>query len=268
MITITVKHTRVARADPAIMERVRQPLVLAQALAQRVVERVSLSGDTATPAKPYQGEVRSGRQRAGLSKARQRTENAIASARFRGDSKRVSDLTRRLGQLDNAQQNAGGQERGYTISEEYARALGLSQTTFPSSAAFHAATGVKPGSARVTGGMWRGIQVRNVGSNAAVVDFGGSSVGGSRQSSTTKGGRKRTAVPLVRNQIKGGTVFRQSSVNVLQPKDTENEAMAAAVCRWSQQLLARTLGATAGEFTTTSDRALLAGIMRLHNEAG
>jgi hypothetical protein len=69
----------------------------------------------------------------------------------------------------------------------------------------------------------------------------------------------------VRNQIKAGTVWRQSRVNVIQPKDSENEAMVAAVARWSQVTVARTLGALLGEFTTDGDRQLLADILRMYD---
>ena len=38
----------------------------------------------------------------------------------------------------------------------------MTQTRYRSSAAFHEAVGTKPGTYRVSGGMWRGLQVRNV----------------------------------------------------------------------------------------------------------
>lgn len=262
MITVQVRYTKAAREDPSIMLRLAQAMVLAQSLARRIRERVAQGGDTATPARRYAEEQRAQKQQQALSKAYQRSENALAKHRRSGNVERVAHFQRRLRSLDDAQQNVGDDVRPYVISDDYARALGLTQTKFRSSVAFHDAAGTKPGSFRVSGKMWQSLGTRNVGANAAILDFFGSSIGGARQSTTTKGGRTRARAVQVRNQVKAATVFRSSGVNVIQPKDSENEAMAAAVCRWSQNMLARTLGATVGEFHSTGDQQLLRDILR------
>jgi hypothetical protein len=109
--------------------------------------------------------------------------------------------------------------------------------------------------------MWAGLQVRNVGASSVILDFAGSSLGGTRQSSTTKSGRQRKKPVQVRNQVKAGTVFRQSKVNPIQPKDIEVDAMVAAVVRWSQNMMGRTLGATVGAFQGSGDQQLMRDIL-------
>jgi len=209
VIEVRVRYTRAAQADPSLMAKLQQPMVLGQALARRVVERVSKQGQTATPAKPYS-------RRRGL----------------------------------------------YEINSEYARALGVTKTRYGSSAQFHDAIGAKQGAFRVTGAMWKGLQVRNVGSSGVLIDFAGSSYGSQVQQSTTRSGRQRARPTKVRNQQKAGAVFSRSGVNVIQPKEQETEAMVAAVTRWSQQIVGRILGADAGSFTTTGDQQLLRDILQ------
>lgn len=221
-----MRYTKKALADPATLERLRQPMVLGQALAKRVKERVSKQGDLATAAQRYRGEVRA-----------------------------------KLAKIDDDQQAVGDKLRPYVISQAYADLLGLQNTRWSSSAAFHDAAGTKPGSFRVSGGMWAGLQVRNVGANAVILDFQGSSLGGTRQSTTTKSGRQRKNPVRVRNQVKAGTVFRQSKANPIQPKDAEIDAMGAAVVRWSQNMIGRTLGATLGEFQGSGDQQLMRDIL-------
>jgi len=265
VITVTVRYTRAAQADPALLEQLRQPMALGLALARQVKERVSQRGDTATAVERYQDEVRLAGSLKRLSRSYDRTEARLAAAVSQRNERRASELRAKLRQIENSEQSLGDKVRAYKISEAYAQALGLHETTYRSSAAFHEAAGTKPGSFRVTGGMWQGLQVRNVGAGSVVLDFEGSSTGAARQSSTTKTGRQRSRPVRVRNQVKAGTVYRFSKVNVVQPKDTENEAMAAAVCRWSQNMLVRTLGATAGEFGTTGDQQLLQAILRQYD---
>lgn len=155
-----------------------------------------------------------------------------------------------------------GRQRSYRVSQDYATALGLQRNRFASSADFHSAAGTKPNTFSVSGGMWKGIQVRNFGTSACVIDFAGSSLGAAVQSTKTRTGRQRSKPVLVRNADKAARVFRSSQVNVVQPKDTEQEALGAAVCRWTQNLAARALGGVIGPFTSTADPALLQAILQ------
>lgn len=206
MIVVTVRHTKAAQGDPALLERLRQPMALGIEAARRVKERVSLQGQTATTARPYQADKLKG---------------------------------------------------AYVVSDAYAAKVGAGQTRFRGSAAFHAAAGVRSGSFRVSGAMWQGLQVRNSGADAVVIDFEGSSLGARRQSTKTAGGRQRSRPVQIRNQLKAGTVFRFSRVNVVQPTPAEQEALAAGVAYWAQKAIDRVLGGVPVQFTSTADPVLL-----------
>lgn len=212
MIEVRVRYTKAAQADPSLMAKLQQPMVLAQAVAQRVSSRVAKEGRTATPAPGYSTKG-----------------------------------------------------RRYAISEAYAQQVGVTERYFRTSAEFHAKVGAKPGAYRVSGGMWSGLQVRNMGGSSAVIDFAGSSIGSSRQSTKTATGRNRSRPVKVRNQAKAGAVFGRSGVNVLQPTALEEEALLASVTRWSQQILGRILGAEAGSFSTTADQQLLREILQRYD---
>lgn len=266
MISLRVRYTKQATADPSIMLGLRRPMVLAEALARRLYDRVVNRGDLATAVSAY-AEARTKEKRVEQHNARAlRWDNRSAVLQARGDLKGAAAAARTRDRFDDAAQGAEDSITPYVISDEYATLVGVSGTKWRSSAAFHKAAGTKPGSFRVSGGMWSGLGVRNVGGAAAVIDFAGSSLGASQQSAKTKGGRERKSRSAqVRNQIKAGTVFRNSGVNPIQPKEAEEEALVAAVCKWAQQMLVRTLGATAGDFNTTGDRALLQDVLRLYD---
>jgi hypothetical protein len=226
VIEVKVRYTKKAQSDASLMGRLAQPMALGSALAQRVSQRVLQQGDTATPFRAYAGT----RERQGKTKKDGSSSKPRTAA--------------------------------FVVSQDYAQAVGLQQTRFDSSADFHQRANVRLGSFRVSGGMWSGLQVRNVGSNGVLIDFAGSSVGGLRQSATTASGRTRKRAVKIRNQLKAGTVFRSSGVNVIQPKDNETDALAAAVCRWSQNITGRILGADAEKFSTTADQQLLQMILQ------
>lgn len=261
MIDVQIRYTNAIKDKPEAIAQLRRPMVLGQALAVRVRERVSRAGDLATEVQKYRGEAKAERVSKRLAKNYEAYERRIGLARSQGNLKRVAELQAKLRKIDNDQQDSGEKLQPYVISEAYAKLVGVPATRFSSSAAFHQAAGTKPGTFRVSGGMWAGLQVRNVGASAVVLDFAGSTLGGTRQSSTTKSGRQRKNPVLVRNQVKAGTVFRQSKVNVIQPKDSEVDAMGAAVVRWSQNMIGRTLGATIGGFQGDGDQQLLRDIL-------
>jgi hypothetical protein len=183
----------------------------------------------------------------------------------------VAGRVQRRGQLATAAKpyssrtSSGSKRRPYTIGDAYAAELGLTQSRFRSSEEFHQQAGTRPGTYRVTGGMWSGLQVRNFGSSAVVIDFAGSTLGSARQSSRTKTGRARSKPVKVRNQEKAARVFNASRVNVIQPTDAEQEACGAAVARWSQQMVGRILGAEVGAFATSADPTMLQAILQRYD---
>lgn len=215
MIKVTVRYSKKAQASPELMSKLRQPMLLAEAMAQTVSDRVQKRGDTATVSKGYAGPT-------------------------------------------------GGKSR-YSVTKEYAELVGLHATRYRSSASFHQLAGTRPGTYRVTGGMWAGLQARNYGSDGAIIEFAGSSLGSDRKSARTKTGRERTRPVKVLNREKAGRVFQAMKLNVLQPKDSENEAVGAAVCRWSQRMLGAILGAEIGTFTSSADPTLLQAILRRYD---
>lgn len=205
---ITVKISKLTLADPAKLRAVQRPLALAKVMAEAVQQRVMVRGQPATTAKPY------------------------ATHTTHPDTRRIT-----------SRNSAGGKtKRGYVVSTQYATAAGVSTNRYDSSADFHRATGTKPGTYRVTGKMWQGLQVRNFG-NGAVIEFAGVSLGGSSKprvawqrvdgKSAPRRNRKGDVVVLkpknVRNWEKAGIVFRQSRVNVIQPTDYETRDLVDGV---------------------------------------
>lgn len=122
--------------------------------------------------------------------------------------------------------------RPYRISSRYADAAGVKGTKWRNSAAFHAAARAKSGAANVTGGMWQGVRARNFGESSAILDFGGSSLGGDATFGKTKGGRDRKQAPKIRNSLKAAAVLRSQRVHLLEPTGDENAAMGSALARW------------------------------------
>jgi hypothetical protein len=180
---------------------------------------------------------------------------------------------------------AGGTRRNrtrYYITDAYAAKLGLSETNWPDSASMHEAAGVRAGTHKVTGGMWDGLQVRNFGASgkAAIIDFGGSSLGASSARSArtravagkyvvtingagaAKAVRAREKVrneagevqfrrkpKLVQNWMKAGTVFKHAAVGLLQPTDRETADIADVLMDSYAITTAKVLG---GEVFSTS----------------
>lgn len=65
------------------------------------------------------------------------------------------------------------------ISRAYQRAVGLpgDRVVWRGSKAFHDAAGIRAGTFKGTGGMWRGLRVRNKGTSATVTDLVGETLG-------------------------------------------------------------------------------------------
>ncbi len=128
---------------------------------------------------------------------------------------------------------------GYKVTPEYASAAGAGDGHWwKSSLAFHEAAGAKAGTGSVTGGMWRGFQVRTYGQNAVVIDFAGSSLGRegvARISGTMdkKAGKNGKAIKML-NSDKAGSIWAGWGINVTQPSDDEQDALTAAVLTQAQ----------------------------------
>lgn len=154
---------------------------------------------------------------------------------------------------DTAQGSFGGYRSRYTvwINKDYADTIGASRRLWPSRREFVARYRVGMLSAR--SGMWRGLQARaSQRGRAVVIDF--------RESSTGQHGRKarralirsgkraglyrnQRASSRVKNSQKAGSVFSTLGVNVVQPADRENLAMADAVSNRIGIPMAASMGA-------------------------
>jgi hypothetical protein len=184
----------------------------------------------------------------------------------------------------------------YNISPAYAEELGIKgHTRWASSAAFHRHVGVRPGTGYVTGGMWSGLQVRNYGSEGALIEFARSSLGaesvrsvirkhvkGQYQLTRSKRGKlqaKRVLEvskdkegqakfkekpKLVKNSAKAGRVFKSTKIGLLQPTPAETSAQLAAVAAVSGAVVAVTFGSDREEPGPglQGDRRLFAVIQR------
>lgn len=115
---------------------------------------------------------------------------------------------------------------------------------FRSSADFHQQahpTGFSP-----TGGMWAGLQARASGDNAVRIEFGGSSPGRGPnvRIDDLSSPRGFVAIPtdvMVQNRFKGGAIFDQLRVNVLQPSEAEGEKLYAEINKKLEQFTMLTL---------------------------
>lgn len=152
---------------------------------------------------------------------------------------------------------------GYYVSPAYADKVG-SRAAYHDSAAFHRAVGAIAGAGNVSGGMWSGLQVRNYGDQAAIVEFAGSTLGAKSIRSANsravrdesgalvhkwvkdKQGRMvrrqvrelvkneegktkyRRKPALVRNNLKAAAVFQHTRIGLLQPTDGEIVTVLAA----------------------------------------
>jgi len=177
--------------------------------------------------------------------------------------------------------------RGYKVSPAYARAtLGSDdQVWFESSKDFHDKAQVIPGTYFATGGMAAGLQSRNFGMDAAIIEFAGSSLGSksTRTALTDKGdateagqalrwrrdenrrfrleGRKlrrdedgnvkyRQKPTLIRNWIKAGSVFQHHHVCILQHTDMETYDLCDALADHMRLTWIRTVPGAESESVT------------------
>ena len=163
----------------------------------------------------------------------------------------------------------GGYARGGSVAmtRDYQSAAGLPKRFYPNEAAMH---GNLPGRKRsqlfnVSGKMWDGLQVRGSGRSKALIDFEGSSLGRGTQLKPTGRGDKRKIVKkpaIVRNSQKAATVFAARDINIVQPSQTENIAMADAVSQVVGVQMAVAFNADRLSMSTLGEQSLVESIKR------
>jgi len=190
--------------------------------------------------------------------------------------------------------SAGPEKRkSYYVSPAYAAAAGLGkQTRWKSSAEMHRAAAAR-GGGRITGGMWSGLQVRNYGADAAVVEFSGSTlgsrstltantkkVGGSYEVTLSDNGKLkakqvrelmrdeggnvtyRRKPRLERNNLKAYAVFKHLGVGLLEPRQDELDAIWAAFSREAGLVITGIAGAQYKGDAAAGNSALFGAIVR------
>lgn len=144
----------------------------------------------------------------------------------------------------------------YHISKSYAEALGLRKTWFRDSWTFHKGINATPGI--VTGGMLKGMRVRNYGIKGAVIEFAGKSLG-SRTKKRKRGGRNERV--MVANRKKARQVWWRMKINPAQPSAGELEALGSATTLLMSDEIADAMNGKPGRYTTNGDAVLIQRIM-------
>jgi hypothetical protein len=175
----------------------------------------------------------------------------------------------------------------YYLSPAYAERLGLGkQTRWKDSAEMHQAKGIQPGQIRQDSEMLRGMQVRNYGTQMALIEFGGSSLGasstrtaltkkvaGSFEVTLSDNGKLRAKQVTdlkvedgkvqyrrkpkqLLNRTKASTYFSTMSVGLLQCTDAEYQAQVDAVTVLVLKLIAKQFGTKVEGWRPTGDPQL------------
>lgn len=102
-----------------------------------------------------------------------------------------------------------------------------------------------------TGGMWKGLRVRNFGANAGIIEFAGRSEGQTgeyqRKRGRVKEGETRASVfsTKVNNSFKAWTVYAEKGILVVAPskeaQDALEDAVAATAITWSTAVIGGTI---------------------------
>jgi hypothetical protein len=186
-------------------------------------------------------------------------------------------IEKRMRRGKTATKNKGylrSQKRSYVVSADYARAAGVPEgligsrgrsdrARFESSAAFHKAANVREGTFRTTGGMWKGLQVKNLNKpGKAAIDFRGSSMTSRVRFGRTAKGKARNKPPNVRNYVKAAVVYNRMRINVIQPTDDEIAAWVDVVTVWASDAVRRNLGAIIEPYHPSGNRRLYKAILR------
>ena len=127
--------------------------------------------------------------------------------------------------------------RPYIISEGYAEALGVKRRGYKSSADFHSKVKGKKG--LMTGGMIKGLRVRNYGALKAVVEFAGKSIG-SRIKKNKNSTNQRVNVS---NRKKSSQLWKRLRLNPIQPTDDEIRAFGSATTNFLADEIFETIAA-------------------------
>lgn len=210
---------------------------------------------------------------------RRQSEDANLRAKMRPMVQATAVLAAHIKRRVQQRGDLGGQAwSGYSagswpvrISRGYAAAIGSSYNWFPSSVQFHREAGTLPGSFSVTGGLWSGLQVRGMGTSAAMIEFVKKSQGRGKRVVEGVAVRGRTTMrqrdkvryvdERVDNRLKAFAVFDKAGVHLVMPTDAENVAIAAQVAYDVGRSLTRTFGAS-GVVVTGADLGLLAAFGR------
>lgn len=148
-----------------------------------------------------------------------------------------------------------GEIRNYYISEGYAEAVNAPFRKFKSSAHFHTVIG-KQVAGNVSGGLWKGLEVRNIGTRGAIIEFKGRSMGAVIKRTSRGKFKQRNNIG---NKKKAATVWLTLRVNIIQPLPKEIEAIgAAAVEVWGKSVA---YGAKP-DLKISGDRALARQLVR------
>jgi hypothetical protein len=209
----TKKGGQRARKDLDFDRSMRSVLSMVGIVATHIRRRVSQDGDLASSNKGWDRHPPGSHSRQGI--------------------RRPRDLRRRK----------------YVVESAYADLVPGDASPANTSDAWHRQAGIGANTFKNTGGMWKGLQVRQRGTNGAQIDFRGSSVGGTGKAArgfkkvkdkdtgkTSFKEVKRTESTRlnVRNQEKAGRIMYRQGVNVVQPTPGENLAMSAAVAASAQ----------------------------------
>lgn len=101
-----------------------------------------------------------------------------------------------------------------------------------------------------TGGMWKGLRVRNWGGNGAIIEFAGQSVGQTGSMVKRRGRRKEGEDVVyerkskVNNALKAWTVFAQTGILVVKPDPQTQQAFEDAAAALAERWGAKVLGGT------------------------
>jgi len=132
----------------------------------------------------------------------------------------------------------------WIVRKAYAAKVGARRHRHDSMSAFYAAAGARKDTSSISGGMWKGLEIRGSGRDRAIISFRGTSIGGTGKSGRTAGGKRRKGptASRVKNTLKAATVWRNKRINVLQPTVPEVAAMGAAAAVRAFDEVAATLG--------------------------
>lgn len=248
---ITVKYTKAAIGDPALLERLRAPMAIATATATAIRDRVRRAHVTATQAAAYKGTPTAGGGKSGTVRKAYYVSPAYATAVGLQDQTRwqsSADMHQAVGAVSGLGDVSGGMWQGLQVRNSGERAvIEFGGSSLGASSKRSALTKTKTGTYEVTlsdNGHVRARQVRELKRNE----------GGQVQ--------YRRKPKLVRNAEKAGRVFKNSRVGLLQCTPTEEAAQWQAFRDATDATLARMFGRERVARPVTGDQPLYRAILR------